>query len=151
MKSYSLNTWCGVVLWVLEVDVRALKQSERVILSRAFFLFFFAPYWRATKMAKHLSTASTPLCFGFFWCRFGVLQSWFSRSTISFAEFNVSATLAAYSVAVPLTPWPNRYFEAPQTSSYSLFHNKWTLPYPPLSSAEAPLGNSNKNTVMIEK
>ena len=28
MKSYSLNTWCGVVLWVLELDVRALKQTS---------------------------------------------------------------------------------------------------------------------------
>ena len=39
-------------------------------------------------MTKKLSTATTPLCFGFFRCRVDVLQSLFSRSTISFAEFN---------------------------------------------------------------
>ena len=39
-------------------------------------------------MAKKLSTATTPLCFRFFRCRVDVLQSLFSRSTISFAEFN---------------------------------------------------------------
>ena len=42
-------------------------------------------------MAKQLSTAATPLCFGFFRCRVDVLQSLFSRSMISFAESNVSA------------------------------------------------------------
>ena len=39
-------------------------------------------------MAKTLSTATTPRRFGFLWCRVDVLQSLFSRSTISFAEFN---------------------------------------------------------------
>ena len=39
-------------------------------------------------MAKTLSTATTPRCFWFLWCRVDVLQSLFSRSTISFAEFN---------------------------------------------------------------
>ena len=38
-------------------------------------------------MAKQLSTATTPRCFGFFRYRVNVLQSDFSRSTISFTEF----------------------------------------------------------------
>ena len=79
------DTWCGVVLLVLELN----EQSERVIFSRA--SLFVAPYWWATRMAKQLSTATTrPLCFVFFQCRVDVSQSWFSCSTISFAEFNVS-------------------------------------------------------------
>ena len=46
---------------------------------------------RAPKRAKQLSTATTTLCFWFFRCRVDVLQSQFSRSTIGFAEFSVSA------------------------------------------------------------
>ena len=44
-------------------------------------------------MAKQLSTATTPLYFGFFQFRVDVLQSYFSRKTMSFAEFNVSTQL----------------------------------------------------------
>ena len=44
-------------------------------------------------MAKQLSSARSPLCFGFFRCHVDVLQSKFSRSTISFAEFSVSTKL----------------------------------------------------------
>ena len=80
------DTWYGVILWVFEFIVWVLKQSEWVFYSRA--SLFVAPYWRAIKMAKQLSTATTLLCFGFFWCRVDVLQSIFSRSTISFAEFS---------------------------------------------------------------
>ena len=55
------------------LNVRALKQSEWVFFRRA--SLFVAPYWRATRMAKQLSTATTPLCFGFFRYRVDVLQS----------------------------------------------------------------------------
>ena len=45
---------------------------------------------RAPKRARQLSTATTSLCLWFFRCGVDVLQSQFSRSTISFAEFSVS-------------------------------------------------------------
>ena len=45
------------------------------------------PYWRAPKRAKQLSVPTIPLCFGFFRYCVDVLQSWFSRSTISIAVF----------------------------------------------------------------
>ena len=57
---YSVSVW-------VQYNVRALKQSEWVFYSRT--SLFVAPYWRATKVAKQLSTATTPLCFWFFRCR----------------------------------------------------------------------------------
>ena len=51
------------------------------------FSLVVAPYWRAPKRAKQLSVATIPVCFEFFWCRVDVLQSKFSRSTISIAVF----------------------------------------------------------------
>ena len=74
------------VIWRDSVSVWVHCLGEWVFYSRA--SLFVAPYWRAIKMAKQLSTATTLLCFGFFWCRVDVLQSIFSRSTISFAEFS---------------------------------------------------------------
>ena len=55
---------------MLELNVRALKQSERVIFSRA--SLFVALYCGATRVVKLLSTATTA---GFFWCHVDVLQS----------------------------------------------------------------------------
>ena len=40
-------------------------------------------------MAKQLSTATTPFCFGFYQCCVDVLQSKIWRSTISIAEFSI--------------------------------------------------------------
>ena len=51
----------SVSVWV---HVRALKQSVREFYGRA--SLFVAPYWRAPKRAKQLSTATNPLCFGSF-------------------------------------------------------------------------------------
>ena len=53
------DTWYGVILWVLEFNVRALKRSERVTFSRA--SLSVTPHWRGLIMAKQLSTATTPL------------------------------------------------------------------------------------------
>ena len=56
-------------------------------------------YWWATIMAKQLSTATIPPCFGFFRCRVDVWQNYVSRNTISFVEFNVSTLyIFAYQV-----------------------------------------------------
>ena len=75
----------SVSVWV---HVRASKQSVREFYGRA--SLFVAPYWRAPKRARQLSTATTPLCFGSFSV---VLMSYkliFPLSKISFAEFSVS-------------------------------------------------------------
>jgi len=45
---------------------------------------------KSRAVLKQLSMATIPLCFEFFRCRVDVLQSYFSRSSISFAEFDVS-------------------------------------------------------------
>ena len=42
------DTWYGVILWLLGLNIRALNKSERVFFSRA--SLFVAPYWRATWM-----------------------------------------------------------------------------------------------------
>ena len=44
-------------------------------------------------MAKQLSTATTLLYFGLLQRRVDVLQSYFSRKTMSFAEFNMSTQI----------------------------------------------------------
>ena len=63
------DTWRdSVSVWVHD---RALKPSAREFYGRA--SLFVAPYWRAPRKAKQLSTAKTPLCFWFFRCRIHVL------------------------------------------------------------------------------
>ena len=73
----SEDTWYGVILWVLRVLGYFSPEFSLVVTS----------YWRAPKRAKQLSMATIPLCFEFFRCRVDVLQSQFSRSTISTAVF----------------------------------------------------------------
>ena len=53
----------------------------RIIYGNDFKKVFF--FTQKTQFKQHLSTATTPLCFGFFRCRVDdVLQSLFSRGTI---------------------------------------------------------------------
>ena len=54
-----VHSWYGMILWVLEFNVRVLNRSERVIFSRA--SLSVTPHWRGLIMAKQLSTATTPL------------------------------------------------------------------------------------------
>ena len=56
-----------------QASVRAPKQSVQEFYSKA--SLFVARYLRATKVAKQLSTVTTPLCFWFFQCRVDVLRS----------------------------------------------------------------------------
>ena len=84
-----LVTWYALILGEFEFIVRALKQSERVFYRRD--SLFVAPYWRATKMGKPLSTATSPLWFWFFlscWCLAKLIFTY--SSAISFSEFKVS-------------------------------------------------------------
>ena len=60
------ETSYGVILGVLEFNVRAKIRVSGLFFSRVW--LFVTPSWPATKMAKQLSTATAPLCFGFFRC-----------------------------------------------------------------------------------
>ena len=75
------------VVWRDSVGVEGsrseLKSECADIMHQSFLVV--TPYWRAPTRAKQLSTTTIPLCFEFFRCRVDVLQSWFSRSTISIA------------------------------------------------------------------
>ena len=62
------------------VQCEGLNHSERLIFSRI--SPFVTPSWRATIMAKQLSTATAALCFGFFRCR--VVRSALQISMSSF-------------------------------------------------------------------
>ena len=73
---------------------RTLILSPDPELSHAWIFFIrafsvVAPCWRAPKRAKQLSMATIPFCFKFFGCHVDVLQSYFSRSTISIAVFRL--------------------------------------------------------------
>ena len=74
-------------------SISGLKSEQAVYFSADILCLLRRPDKPEIVMAKQLSTTTTPLCFGFFRCRVDVLQSLFSRNSISFAEFNVSTFL----------------------------------------------------------
>ena len=52
-----------------------LSFSFGIVMTNAFIHSRSSWHWQATKIAKQLSTATTPLCFSFYRCRVDVLQN----------------------------------------------------------------------------
>ena len=66
-----------------------MTQSEQAFSQHSFLvLSVAAPFWRVTIMTKQLSTATTPLCFGFYWSCVSGFQS-LMGFRIPWAEFRI--------------------------------------------------------------